>query len=456
MDNKFENNNYYQAGNPSDKIIDADEVTIEDMDGKQSVKKKKKIHFKMPHMKKGTFGNKLMKCTAMAAAFGLVAGVVFSGSSSLLSSVTSTDSETSSETSATSLSNSDSTTVESTDTSDSTTVSDVSTVVENVMPSIVAITTVSVEEYANMFGQSESYESEGAGSGIIISQDDDYLYIATNNHVVEGATSLTVQFVDDSTVSAEIQGTDSDSDLAVVKVAISDIDSATLSEIKVATLGDSTSLSVGDSAIAIGNALGYGQSVTTGVISAVDREVTTTDDTTGESVTNTLIQTDAAINPGNSGGALINSNGEVIGINSSKYADTDVEGMGFAIPISDASPILEELIANGSASDSSEGGDAYLGIAGVDVTSEIAQNYNMPQGAYISQVVSGSAAEDAGLTEGMIVTAINGETISSFEELSSYISSASAGDEVTLTVAVANGQEYSSEEVKVTLGTKAN
>ncbi len=443
---QHENNHFYQAGNTEDRIIDADGVTIEDVNMDEENAKKAKRHL----LKKGSFGNKMMKTTAIAVAFGLVAGVTFSGASSLVQSTDTSSSSTSQ--SATTVSDSD-TSIEKTTTSTATDTTDISQVVSNVMPSIVAITTVSEEQYANMFGQTENYESEGAGSGIIINQTKKYLYIATNNHVVEGASSLTVQFSDDSTASATIQGTDSDSDLAVVKVAISDIDSATLSEIKVATLGDSTELSVGESAIAIGNALGYGQSVTTGVISALNREVTTTDSSTNTSVTNTLIQTDAAINPGNSGGALINTKGEVIGINSSKYADTSVEGMGFAIPISDASTILEDLIKNGS---SSQSGGAYLGISGVDVTEEIAESYNMPKGAYISKVETGSAAQSAGLTQGMIVTAVDGKEITSFEELSSAISSSSPGDQVTLTVAVANGQEYTSQDVKVTLGEKSN
>ena len=226
------------------------------------------------------------------------------------------------------------------------------------MPSIVAITAVSVEEYPSMFGQSESYESESAGSGIIIAQDDDYLYIVTNNHVISGASSLTVTFVDDSYAEAEVQGTNSENDLAVVKISLANISDETLEEIKVATIGDSDSLEVGDSAIAIGNALGYGQSVTTGVISALNREVEMEDEETGEVTTSELIQTDAAINPGNSGGALINSNGELIGINSAKYSDTDVEGMGFAIPMSTALPIIQDIIENGTADEDTASDDS--------------------------------------------------------------------------------------------------
>ena len=400
----------------------------------------------------------ILKGIAIAAAVGVVGGAAFSGSSYLVSTATASaeqaDTQSSDNSAATvSTASSTSSEIESTDTTASVTTSDVSKVVENVMPSIVAITVVSTQEVQSMFGQSQTYESEGAGSGIIVSKTSDYLYIVTNNHVVEGANSVSVQFCDDSSVTAEVQGTDSDSDLAVIKVKISDIEDDTISEIKVATLGDSDELSVGDAAIAIGNALGYGQSVTTGVISALNREVSTSDETTGETITNELIQTDAAINPGNSGGALINENGEVIGINSAKYSDTDVEGMGFAIPISDASSIIKELIENGTTSDSSQG-TAYLGIAGVDVTEEISETYGMPVGAYISQVSSGSAAEAAGLVSGEIITGIDGEEVESFEELAKYISKHDAGDKVTLTVSMQSGNGYEEKDIEVTLGEK--
>ena len=446
-DNRYTGNNYYyQATNSNDKVVDAKDVTIEDAAANVKAVKLSK------------FRRNILKAVAIAAAVGVVGGGAFSASSTLLTNALNgtTDTSSAQDASATTVSSTDTTKVDSTDTSDSTTTLDVSEVVDNVMPSIVAITVVSTEEVSNMFGQTQSYESEGAGSGIIVEQDDDYLYIVTNNHVVEGATSVSVQFCDDTSVTAQIQGTDSDSDLAIVKVSIDDIDSDTISQIKVATLGDSDELSVGDTAIAIGNALGYGQSVTTGVISALNREVTTEDETTGSSITNELIQTDAAINPGNSGGALINQNGEVIGINSSKYADTDVEGMGFAIPINDAVSIIKDIIENGSSSsDSDSEGTAYLGIAGVDVTQDIAQSYSMPEGAYISQVTSGSAADEAGLVVGEIITAIDGNEVTSFEELANYIAKYNAGDEVTLTVAYQSGDGYEEQKVSVTLGEKA-
>ena len=285
---------------------------------------------------------------AVGCAFGSGAAVT-----SLVSANSSSVESTTTTTTATALS-----TTSTASTSSDITVTDVSDVVAEVMPSIVAITAVSVEEYPSMFGQMESYESESAGSGVIIAQDDDYLYIVTNNHVISGASSLTVTFSDDSYAEAEVQGADSENDLAVVKISLANISDETLEEIKVATIGDSDALEVGDSAIAIGNALGYGQSVTTGVISALNREVSMEDEDTGETVTNELIQTDAAINPGNSGGALINSSGELIGINSAKYSDTDVEGMGFAIPMSTALPIIQDIIANGSTDEDTASDDS--------------------------------------------------------------------------------------------------
>lgn len=293
--------------------------------------------------KKGGFGKKAAKFTAVALSFGLIAGVAFTGSSYALGNYLGTSSSTGS--SALKATNTSYTTTSS----DSSSSGSTSEVVSEVMPSIVAITNLSVSQYNSYFASGQTYESESAGSGIIVSEDDDYIYIVTNNHVVEDATTLTVQFSDDSTAEAQIQGTDSSDDLAVVKVAKSDISSDTLNTIKVATLGDSDSLSVGDSVIAIGNALGYGQSVTTGVVSALNRQVEAEDESTGATTTTSgLIQTDAAINPGNSGGALLDSNGNVIGINSSKFSSTSVEGMGFAIPINTAKSVISDLIKNGT------------------------------------------------------------------------------------------------------------
>lgn len=390
------------------------------------------------------FGKKMARCTAYALTFGLVGGALFQGSSYVTGNLLGTSTSTSNKVATTTIAAT--TTAAS---SDITTVTDVSTVVSEVLPSIVAITNLSQEQVQTWFGQTQTYESESAGSGIIIKQDDDYLYIVTNNHVVEGSENLTVQFNNETTASAEIQGTDSDNDLAVIKIAIKDIDEDTLSAIKVATLGDSDSMAVGESAIAIGNALGYGQSVTTGVISALERGVTFQDETTGSTSTNYLIQTDAAINPGNSGGALINMKGEVIGINSSKYSDTSVEGMGFAIPANTASDIIEQLIENGTVTNS---GKAYLGIVGVDVTDEVASSYKMPTGVYITQVQDDSAASSAGLNQGVIITGIDDTTVASMSELKAEIDKHEPGDKVTLTIQSTQNSEYVESTVEVTLG----
>ena len=373
------------------------------------------------------FGKKMTRCVAYALAFGLVAGTAFEGGSYAIDRMFSgrgSSVEADTERGKNTLQ----TTGVSTGAAKQISSADVSEIVEKAMPSIVAITNMSKAQYPSFFGQGG--ESESAGSGIVVGEDDAYLYIATNNHVVKDADSLTVQFDDDSTVSAQIQGTDATNDLAVVKVKKEDMEESTRNHVKVAAMGDSTKLPVGVAAIAIGNALGYGQSVTTGVISALERQVTIQDETTGLTVSSKLIQTDAAINPGNSGGALLNAEGEVIGINSSKYSDTDVEGMGFAIPISTARPIIEELISTGK-STSAQG--AYIGITGADVTKEVASAYKLPQGAYITQVIEGSAAQEVGLSQGDIITKIDDTEISSFEELRSIISAHRAGDTVVIT-----------------------
>lgn len=396
------------------------------------------------------FGMKLAKCAALAAVFGLVAGGVFVGTGYLgMTKLGVTKSG----------SDSKSVTVESTKITGTTTSTestevgaiDVSGIVDEVMPSIVAITNMTEAQYRNFFGQVQNYESESAGSGIIIGQDNDYLYIVTNNHVVAGATSLTVCFVDDQTVTAEVKGTDSNSDLAVVSVKISDISGDTMKNIKVATMGDSDSVKVGESAIAIGNALGYGQSVTTGVISALDREVTLQDEGTGSTTTNALIQTDAAINPGNSGGALLNLQGEVIGINSAKYSDTAVEGMGYAIPIATAKPIIDDLIQRETVD---EAESAYLGIAGADITEDVSKTYNMPRGIYVTKVVENSAADEAGIQKGDILTAFDGKKVSSMEGMQEMLRYYKAGEKIKVTVQQANNGQYEEKELEVTLGKK--
>lgn len=330
-------------------------------------------------------------------------------------------------------------------TSTSTVTSDVSDIVENTLPSIVSITNMSVQEVQNFFGGISQQESESAGSGIIISQNDSELLVVTNNHVVEGSDTLTVTFNDGNSVEAQIKGTDSARDLAVVAVPLDKISDDTMNAIKVATLGDSDSLKVGEPAIAIGNALGYGQSVTTGIVSATGRTI---DGFDGE-----YIQTDAAINPGNSGGALLNANGEVIGINSAKINSSAVEGMGFAIPISDASDVIQNLMNKETRSKVSDEERGYLGIKGYDVSEEGAQMYNMPTGVYVKEVMSGGGAEKAGLTKGSIITGFEGSSISGMSSLQEQLQYYKAGEEVTLTVQIPdkNG-EYTEKEIKVTLG----
>ena len=418
------------------------------------MKKAKKKREKKPH----GFGMKLAKCAAIALVFGLVAGPTFAGANYLVSNAigttetTTTDSNADGAKEAEAINESnDGGKVQSTSTGSSATTTDVSDVVTEVMPSIVAITNVSETQYQSYFGQPQTYESTSCGSGIIVSQDDTYLYIATNNHVVDGASSLTVQFCNDTTVSGEIKGQDSSTDLAVVRVPIENIDSDTMSAIKVATLGDSDSLAVGESCIAIGNALGYGQSVTTGVISALDREVSVSDESTGTSYTSDLIQTDAAINPGNSGGAMLNTNGEVIGINSVKYSSTEVEGIGYAIPINTAAPIINQLIAQEKVD---EADSAYLGIKGVDVSDDVAQTYNMPTGVYVAQVIENSAAAQAGISQGDIITAFDGKSITSMQGLSETLEYYAAGTQVTITVQRASGGQYVEQDITVTLGSK--
>ena len=322
---------------------------------------------------------------------------------------------------------------------------DVSSVVSNVMPSIVAIDTTltSTVEY---WGQSYEQESSGSGSGIIIGENENELLIVTNNHVVEGDNAtVKVTFSDESTAEATIKGADSNADLAVLAIKKKDLTDETKKNIKIATLGDSTKTKVGDMAIAIGNALGYGQSVTVGYISAKDRKVSMEDSTM------TLLQTDAAINPGNSGGALINASGEVIGINSVKYASDDVEGMGYAIPISDAVPIINELMNREQLSVAQQG---YLGIKGSDITEQLSETYNMPEGIYVTEVTKGSPAEKGKIVAGDIITAINGRDVKTLEELQEVLTYTKAGTKVTITVRELKDGEYAEEERTVTLGSK--
>ena len=333
--------------------------------------------------------------------------------------------------------------------SSSTGTSDVATIAKNAMPSIVSITNMSVQEVQSFFGGTQQQESTSVGSGIIIGQTDSELLILTNNHVVEGNEKLTVSFVDNESVEANVKGTDSTKDLAVVAVKISDVKDSTMDEIAVATMGDSSKLEVGEQVVAIGNALGYGQSVTSGIVSATER---TLDGYEG----GTLIQTDAAINPGNSGGALLNSNGEVIGINTAKVATDSVEGMGYAIPISDASDTIQNLMNQETKTKVSEAEQGYLGIQGVDVSDESAKMYNMPTGVYISDVVKNGGAQQVGLTKGSVITGLEGTTISDMNSLKEQLQYYRVGDKVKVTVQVpGNNGEYTEKTVEVTLGSKS-
>lgn len=409
----------------------------------QEPEKKKK------EKKKGGFGRKLAGGVALALVFGLVSGSVFHAANRFWGNVFPEQEEVSN----VALNRSSTSVVQTNNTAEKAVdgLLDVSDIVDEVMPSIVAITNMSEVTYRTWFGQTATQQSESCGSGIIVSQDEHYIYIATNNHVVSDATSITVQFIDETTVGAEVKGTDPGSDLAVVAVALEDMSADTIAAIHVAALGNSDELEVGEAAIAIGNALGYGQSVTTGVISALDREVTVSDENTGATVTNELVQTDAAINPGNSGGALLNAKGEMIGINSVKYASTEVEGVGYAIPINTASPIIEKLI-NREVVDESKA--AFLGISGVGVSNSVAETYNMPEGVYLYQVTEGSPAEAAGLMAGDIITSFDGSDVITTSELENAMKYCAAGDQVEVIYQRQTEGAYREYTATVTLGSK--
>lgn len=389
---------------------------------------------------KNGMGKKAAELVASAAVFGLVAGACFVGVSvakdklypstadriETTSGTTSAKSETSSSGSSSSSSN-------------------VASVVNEVMPSVVSIT--STIQSSNYYGFG-TQESEGAGSGFIVAKTKDNLMIATNNHVVSDATSLTVGFVDDTTAKATVVGTDSSADLAVISVKIKDIKDSTASKIKVATLGSSDDLKVGEEVVAIGNALGYGQSVTTGVVSAKNREVSLTDGTMN------LLQTDAAINPGNSGGVLINMDGQVVGINNAKLEDTSVEGMGYAIPITTAKTILTDLMNANSVSTKDA---AFLGVVGRDINESYSSALGIPSGIYVSQVVSGSPAEKAGISAGDVITKFEGNNVSTMSGLKEKLALKKANTKVKITFKRANQSgTYEEKTVTVTLGKKSD
>lgn len=342
---------------------------------------------------------------------------------------------------------------------------DVSEIVSEALPSIVSITTKSVQEVQNYFGmygmygyapQQQEQEVEGSGSGIIVGKNDDELLIATNYHVVEGADTLSVAFTDGNAVEASVKGFDEERDLAVVSVSLDDVEDDTMDAISIANIGSSDDLKVGEQVVAIGNALGYGQSVTTGIVSAKNRRMdsdnnTVTDGSDDSSDGVNLIQTDAAINPGNSGGALLNMEGEVVGINSAKLASTEVEGMGYAIAISDVTDILQNLMNETSRDKLDDSEHGVLGIEGSSVSSEAVQMYGIPAGVFVKKVTEGGAADKAGLKANSVITEFNGKTVSSIDQLTEYLSYYEPDEEVELTVQVPHGTSYKEETVKVTL-----
>lgn len=326
---------------------------------------------------------------------------------------------------------------------------DVSSIVKSAMPSVVAITNTMILEQRSWFGPSQRYEVPSSGSGIIVGQNDNELLIVTNNHVVEDSKELSVTFINDTTVSAAIKGTDSESDLAIIAIPLSEIDSETMGEIKVATMGDSDALEVGQGVIAIGNALGYGQSVTVGYVSALNREVKSQDSTSRN-----LLQTDAAINPGNSGGALLNMRGEVIGINAAKYSSTEVEGMGYAIPISKAKDIIDDLMNRKTRMELDVNKQGYLGIQAVNIDDTTVAMYGMPKGVYVYKIMEGGAAANSGLREKDIITKFDGQTIRSKTDLQEMLTYYEGGSVVTLTVYSLENGEYVERTVEVTLDYK--
>ena len=441
---------------------------------------KSEISDKKPIRKKQRSRNKLGTTIGLAVVFGLVAGIVFQGVNLTTERFLETDTEQKNQVETAQLTKE--TTADSKDTQNSVVSSEVTgsvaSVAKTAMPTVVAITSVSIQEIPYYFGfgfssrSTQQYSSEGSGSGIIVGENDDELLIATNNHVVSGATTLNVCFMgsdvvsaeqetaetaaDDSAdinvedaVSAKIKGTDESNDLAVIAVAKADIPQDTLSEIKIAQLDTSDDLEVGEQVVAIGNALGYGQSVTSGWISALNRTIST-DDMTGSG----LIQTDAAINPGNSGGALLNMKGEVIGINSAKFASNAVEGMGYAIPISKAQPILEDLMSRETRDkvDSSEA--SYLGINPLDLSAEVTAMFDMPEGVFVSSVSTGEAADNAGIQKSDIITKLDGQKVSSKADINDKLQYYSAGEEIEIEVARLNNGEYEESTVTVTLSAR--
>lgn len=414
---------------------DAKEVKAESGEGSETKtgteKKKKEM----------TLQKKWGMVVAMALVFGLIAGGTMYGVNAAANRLYSQNH----------ISQTDTTEASTSESS-----SGVAQVADNAMPSVVTISTMSVEEMRSFFGGTQQYEVEGAGTGVIIGENDTELLIATNNHVVEGASSLSVGFIDESTVSAEIKGTDAENDLAVISVKLSDISTDTMNQIKIASIGDSDELQLGEQVVAIGNALGYGQSVTSGYVSALNRDLSLTDES-GNTINSTgLIQTDAAINPGNSGGALLNMNGELIGINEAKSGTTSsgttVDNIGFAIPINKAQESLQNLMNQETREKVSGDQASYIGIQGASVSSDEQEKFSIPAGVVVASVVEDGPAAQAGIQEGDIITELDGRSVSSIEGLQDTLQYYAAGETVDIVVQRADNGSYQEQTLSITLG----
>lgn len=431
----------------------ADKQTVE-----QEIEKDipvKKVKFK----KRNSFAKRAVALVASAAVFGCVAGGTMVGVNKVAQQTgfVSSGKKVALGSNLASTGDVNSVTTTATTENDSTTTStlgstaDVSKIVEKAMPSVVAINGTQTVKQQNVFGRSQSYQAESSGSGIIIGENDEELLIVTNNHVIADTDSLSVVFVDNKEVKASVKGGDADNDIAVISVKLSDIPEETRKSITLASIGNSDNVKVGQGVVAIGNALGYGQSVTVGYISALNREVKT-DVNTSKS----LMQTDAAINPGNSGGALLNMNGEVIGINSAKYSSTQVEGMGYAIPISKVQDIITSLSNKPTRTVVAEDKQGLLGIQGQDINDEISKAYDIPKGVYVYKIVENGAAAKSELQEKDVITKIDGDSVSNMEGLKKKLTYYASGEKVTLTVQRLNGSKYEEKQVEVTLGSKAD
>lgn len=418
-------------------------------------------HLRQPEKKdkkKKGFGKTVAKCLVLALVFGSASSVTFMGTNYIGrqvfgDSVTADDSglrvglNKSEEVSATTVAGSASD------------VYDVSDIVTNCMPSVVSITNVGTTEFQTFFGTYEQ-ESQSSGSGIIIGKNDTELLIVTNNHVIANAREISVYFNsngedadEDNVISAKVKGTDVNKDLAVISVALEDIPQETRDIIKIATIGDSSTMEVGEPVVAIGNAYGYGLSVTSGIVSALNREVSVTSN--GQTITNRLIQTDAAINPGNSGGALLNSKGELIGINSVKFISEEVEGMGYAIPITDVETIIGDLMNKVIRDQVKEADRGYLGITGVDVTEDVSKSYGMPVGVYVTTVTEGAAADKAGIQKGDIITKLDGSSVTGYAQLREAMTYYASGETIKVTIQRLEGAEYIEKVVEMTLSTNS-